>query len=311
MSRTATSCAIILAVTFGCADAIRGQEASPSAPVAPALRVGPGDLLEVTIYDNPDLTGHFRVDEKGDIVAPLLGAVHVQGDTAEEVGKVLEKRYLDAEILPSDKGYATVFISEYASQGITVSGDVRTPGMIPALGVRMLHDVITAAGGIQPTASSELVITHKDDPAHPVKVEYRPDALSPVIPQIQIFPGDNIAVPKAGMVYLLGNVTRPGAYVLEGRSQITLMKVMAQGSNPGHAASMKNVHLVRTLNGGQREDIAIRYDKVVKGDAADVALKDGDIVYVPTSNLKLATERAITAAIGIGTSVAVYRTAYQ
>lgn len=247
--KTAVLCILLLMLT----DISPARQSRPAQVSIPPLTVGSGDLIEITIYDNPDLSGHFRVDEKGDIVAPLLGTVHVEGNSAEEIGKIIEKRYAEAEILPSDQDFASVFISEYATQGITVSGQVTAPGVFPALGVRTLHDVITAAGGIQITASSKVTITHKGDREHPITVDYNPDALPPVIPQVQVFPGDTITVPRAGVVYILGNVMRPGAYVLGGRAPLTVEAALALAWNTGNAATTKSVHLIRTIEGGAKK----------------------------------------------------------
>jgi protein involved in polysaccharide export with SLBB domain len=85
---------------------------------------------------------------------------------------------------------------------------------------------------------------------------------------------------------------------------------MALAGGGGHGAAMNSVHLVRTYDGGRKEDIHLEVKRILLGKAPDVELKDGDILYVPTSNVKLFTEQAINSAIGIGTSVAIYRTAY-
>jgi len=299
---------------FFLVQAIAGlAQQSGSAPPAsaPPLRIGSGDLIEISVYDSPDLSGRFRVNEKGDIALPLLGQVHVEGETAEEAGRTVEKRYVDADILKPSNARATVFIAEYASQGITVAGEVKAGGLFPALGVRMFNDVMIAAGGVTQLAASQVIITRKGDPDHPITVEYNPEALTPVIPQIQIFPGDTIMVPRAGIVYVLGNVMRSGGYVLDGRRALSVETAMALAGGGGHAAALSRVHLVRTLEGGRKEDIVVAVDRIYKGKAPDVNLKDGDILYVPTSNGRLAAEQAISSALSIGTNVAIYRTAYQ
>jgi polysaccharide export outer membrane protein len=86
---------------------------------------------------------------------------------------------------------------------------------------------------------------------------------------------------------------------------------MALAGGEAHAAALNRVHLVRMLDGGRKEDIIVSVKQIYKGKAPDIALKDGDILYVPTSTGKLAAEQAINSALGIGTSIAVYRTAYQ
>jgi len=298
---------------FMIAHAVAGgaQLAGNVAPaVAPPLRIGPGDLIEVTIFENPDLSGRLRVNEVGDITVPLIGRVHVAGKTAEEAARLIEADFVEAQILQPAESHATVFISEYATQGITVTGEVKSPGVYPALGVRKLNDVITAAGGVTTTAASKVVITHKDNPGNQVTVEYNPSALAPIIPDVQILPGDSLVVPRAGIVYVVGNVNRSGGYVLDGRRSLTVEEAMALAGGSGHAAALKRVQLVRTLDDGRRESITIPVNLIYKGQAPDIALQDGDILYVPTSNGKLATEQAITSAISIGTGVAVYRTTY-
>ena len=300
--------------TFLLAQAVTGvaQEAAGPAPfMAAPLRIGSGDLIELTVYDNPDLAGHFRVDEKGEVTIPLLGPVHVEGETAAEAGTMIEQQFVAAQILKAATAHATVFISEYATQGILVNGEARTPGLYPALGVRTLNDVITAAGGELPTASSKVIITRKTDPANPITVDYNPEALTPVVPRIQIFPGDTVTLPMAGSVYVLGGVSKPGIYVLEGRHTLTVEKAMALAGGTTHGASSSHDHIVRTLDNGKKEDILFNVSEIYKGKAPDIALKDGDILYFPISNAKLALEQGIGSAIGLGTAVATYRLAYR
>jgi polysaccharide export outer membrane protein len=199
-----------------CAQTMVGmaQQSSASAPnPVPPLRIGSGDLVEVSMFENSDLSGRYRVDEMGDITVPLIGPVHVAGMTADEAATKIEQLYVEGQILLPANSHATVFISEYATQGITINGEVRTPGVYPALGVHKLNDLIAAAGGINPFAASHVVITHKDDPGNPIPVEYNPSALKPIIPDVQIFPGDSILIPRAGVVYVGGNVAKPGAYL--------------------------------------------------------------------------------------------------
>ena len=287
------------------------QQAGPAPTSAPPLTIGPGDLIDELVFGEQELSGHFRVDEKGYIGLPLIGNVQVQGLTAEQAGKLIEKLYVDAQILKPEHAQVAVFIEEYANQGITVGGQVKAPGVYPALGVRMLNDVLTAAGGPTAAAADKVLITRKSEPQNPISVEYNPEALSPVIPAIQIFPGDSITVPRAGIIYVVGNVMRSGGYVLEGRRALTAEEAMGLAGGAGHGADVKHVRLVRALPDGSKVMMVIPMDRVFKGRSADVALKDGDILFVPTSTAKLATEQAISSAIGIGSSVAIYRTAYQ
>lgn len=314
MAKTLAWAAAFVLMLFACAitgNAETQQAASANPNVAPPLKISSGDLLEITMFENPDLSGRFRVDENGDISVPLIGRVDVRGDTAEEAAAKIEKRFVDAQILQPAESHATVFISEYATQGITLNGEVKSPGVYPALGVRMLNDLIAAAGGLSVAAATKVVITHRDDPGHQETVDYNPSALKPVIPNVQLFPGDSVFVPKAGIVYVIGNVNRAGGYVLDSQRTLTVEEAMALAGGGAHAAALKRVQLVRTLDDGRKEAITIPVNLIYKGQAPDVALKDGDILYVPTSTGKLITEQAISSALGIGTQFAVYKVAYQ
>lgn len=276
---------------------------------SPALRVGAGDAIDVNVFDAPELSGHYRVDEHGDVRPPLIGPVHVAGLTAGEIGLLLEQKLAAADILTRPQ--VNVNVTEYATQGITVTGQVKSSGVFPALGVRMFNDVMTAAGGVTNVASTEIQIMHRNDPTHPETVHYNPEALNPEIPQVQLFPGDTVVVPRAGMVYVLGNIQKPGVYVIEGRRPLTFEQLLAQTGPGGNGAKMKEIRLFTPKPDGTREERVISARAITDGKAPDIILHDGDILYIPTSGLKLASERALESAINIGTSLALYRIAYN
>lgn len=283
------------------------QTGDSTANAAPPLKIGPGDLIQVTIFEDADLSGNYRVDQNGDATLLLIGHIHLAGLTADEAAALIDKTYVENQILSEAGARATVFIAEYATQGITVSGQVRLPGVYPALGVRKLQDLIVAAGGVSQAAASQVIISRKDDPAHPLTVDYNPEALKPLIPDIQIFPGDSIIVPRAGIVYVVGNVARSGGFVLDGRNQLTVEEAMALAGGNNHAPDLRHVQLVRTLDDGRKEMITLPVDRILKGRAPDVAMKDGDILYVPTSNVKMASMQAINDMVSLGTSFVLYR----
>ena len=107
-------------IMLGQAMSAIAQQSAQAAPVRePSLHIGAGDLLQVNVFEDPELSGQFRVDAHGDIGLPLVGHVHVAGDTADQVGALVAKRYVDAGILKPESSYATVSIVEYATQGIT------------------------------------------------------------------------------------------------------------------------------------------------------------------------------------------------
>jgi polysaccharide export outer membrane protein len=292
-------------------DSAASNAAPPISNAAPPLKIGPGDLVEVTMFENPDLSGHYRVDQNGDIAVTLIGHLHVAGMTANEAAAAIEKRFVEEQILLPAGAHATVFIAEYATQGITVNGEVKTPGVYPALGIRKLNDVIVAAGGVTQLASSKVIVVRKDDPGNSITVDYNPEALKPVITDIQIFPGDSIFVPRAGIVYVIGNVQKTGGYVLDGREQLTVEEALALAGGGKNSPDLKRVQLVRTLDDGRKEAVTIPVNQIIKGRAPDVAMKDGDILYVPTSYARLVTLQAITDMVGIGSGLVLFRATNQ
>jgi polysaccharide export outer membrane protein len=285
------------------------QASSTSQMSAPPLIIGSGDLVSVSIFDAPELSGRFRVDQNGNVEMPLVDSIHVAGLTAGEAAKLIEERYVHAQILVPEASRTTVFIEEYATQGITVTGEVKNPGIYPAFGVRMLNDVVTAAGGATPMASAKAIITRRNDPQHSITVTYNPSAPPSASPESQIYPGDTVMLPKAGIVYVVGNVNKAGGFVLDGRESLTAEKALALAGGTGRAPALKSTQLMRNLQGGRKVMITVRLDEILKGKAADVALQDGDIMYIPTSNGKLVTQQALTAAISIGSAVTIYKTA--
>jgi polysaccharide export outer membrane protein len=288
------------------------SEPAIEVPPAPALVIGSGDLINVTMFNAPELSGHFRVDHRGDVEMPLLTTpIHVAGLTAEQAAKTIKAQYVQADILVSAGSDPTVFIEEYANQGITVSGEVKNPGVYPAFGVKMLNDVVTAAGGPTQLAQSRVIITRHSDPQHPVTLAYNIDVRPRMAPEEQIFPGDTISVPRAGIVYVLGAVNKSGGYVLDGHDEVTAQKAVALAGGTGRAPAMNRAQLVRNMDDGRKLMITVPLDQILKGKAPDIFLRNGDILYVPTSTGKIVSQVAITAAVAVGSAIAIYKVAFH
>jgi polysaccharide export outer membrane protein len=307
-----TLAAVILAAMLAAPAAGNAQpEPAIEVPAAPPLVIGSGDLINVSMFDAPELSDHFRVDQSGDVEMPLVKPIHVVGLTAEQAAKVIKNQYVQADILVQEVSAPTVFIEEYANQGITVSGEVKNPGVYPAFGVKMLNDVVTAAGGPTKLAQSNVIITRRSDPQHPVTLAYDPDVRPWVTPEAQIFPGDTVSVPRAGIVYVLGAVNKSGGYVLDGHDKVTVQKAVALAGGTGRAPAMNRAQLVRDQDDGTKLMITVPLDRIFKGTAPDILLRNGDILYVPTSTEKIVTQVAITAAIAVGSAIVIYKYAFH
>jgi len=278
--------------------------ASPASS-SPAIDIGPGDLLDVIVFDTPELSSHVRVTQDGVANLPVLGQVDLSGLTADQAARRLETLFRSRNLLVEP--HVTVFIVEYASQGATISGEVRQPGVYPTLGKRRLLDMIAIAGGISPTAGKSATIIHRDDPAHPLTVTLRsiPSHLG-AQDNPDIMPGDTIVVAKAGVVYIVGDVGKPGGFLVDNNERLSTAQALALAGGPNRTASLSKTRLIRKVDGG-RQEYTLDVAKLLRGQQADLQLDDGDIIWVPSSNVKTFGYRGIEAAIAITTGLLVYR----
>lgn len=296
--------AAMMALPPGIAAQQGAQTSSAAAPgIAHALRISAGDLLDVMVFDTPELSGRLRVNENGDVVVPIAGALHVAGMTSEQAAVAVEDKLRSTDILKYP--HVSVLVSEYATQGVTVAGEVKTPGIYPLLGSHGLVDLLTAAGGVSSTAGRVVSITHKSDPDHPqtVKLDPRPGK---IVANVDIEPGDTIVVARGGVAYIVGEVSKPGGFLIEGNDRLTVLEVIALAQGTTHTASPDNAHLIRRTPQG-REEIPIPLKAMMRGKVLDMPLEDGDILFVPSSKGKIFAYRGIDQAIGLTTGLVVGR----
>jgi polysaccharide export outer membrane protein len=268
------------------------------------LLIGAGDLLEVSLYGMPDFKTDVRVNSGGEISLPMLGAVAVAGLSVEQAETLIEHKL-------SEKGFfndphVTVFEKEYATQGISVLGEVQKPGIYPLLGSRKLYDVISAAGGTTPKAGRYSLITRRNDPQHSVRVPLLTGAPESMENNVSVEPGDTIVVSKAGVVYVVGDVRQPGGFVMENGNDITVLKAiaLAQGTNPN--AALNGAKLIRRTSEGPK-DTPLSLKQILAAKAPDLQLQPDDVVFVPGSAGKSAAKRGAEAILQMATGVAIWR----
>src|SRR5258708_7403484 len=225
------------------------RPASQTTPVAthstvspPDLLIGAGDLLEVSLYGMADFKTDVRVNSGGEISLPMLGTVAVSGLSVEQA-EVLIERQLSQKRLFNDP-HVTVFQKEYATQGISVLGEVQKPGIYPLLGSRKLYDVISAAGGTTPKAGRYVLITRRNDPEHSIRVPLLTGAPDSMENNVAVEPGDTVVVSKAGVGYVVGEGHPPGGFFMEKGKEITAVKALSvvQGTYPNAAFVAGNLY---------------------------------------------------------------------
>src|SRR6266478_8143114 len=187
-------------------------EAVSSAAHARELMIGAGDLLEISLYGMPDFKTDVRFSSGGEISLPMLGTVAVAGFSVEQAETLIERKLSEKGLF--NDPHVTVFEKEYATQGISLLGEVQRPGIYPLLGSRKLYDAISAAGGTTPKAGRYVLITRRNDPQHSVRVPLLTGAPESMENNVTVEPGDTILVSKAGVVYVVGDVRLPGGFVM-------------------------------------------------------------------------------------------------
>jgi polysaccharide export outer membrane protein len=270
----------------------------------PDLLIGAGDLIEVSLYGMPDFKTDVRVSSAGEISLPMLGTVAVGGLSVEQAGLVIERKLTEKGLF--NDPHVTVFEKEYATQGISVLGEVQKPGIYPLLGSRKLFDAISAAGGTTPKAGRYVLITRRDDPQHSVRVPLLTGAPESMENNVTVEPGDTILVSKAGVVYVVGDVRQPGGFVMENGKDITVLQAVALAQGVGPNAALNGAKLVRKTPEGPQE-VPLALKKILAAKAPDPKLQADDIVFVPDSPGKGAFKRGVEAVVQAATGVAIWR----
>ena len=332
MSLPRISCRIsfLLTITVAClASAREGAGQTPTPPVPAGsmnatrtangsseetarkakVKIGPGDELEVNVFDEPDLYQTVQLDDLGDGTLNFIGSVHLAGLAIDQAEALIARKLTEGNYLLSPQ--VSVVIREYSTQGVSVLGEVKNPGVYPVLGGQSLLDVLAAAGGATPLAGAEITIQRVSD-GSTLNVLLSKDAQHTLSSNVRLYPGDKVIIPRTGLVYVLGEVGRPGGFVMENDGKMTLLQALAMAGGTTHTSSTNGSRLLRKGPSGYT-DIHIAMNKMLKGQVVDVQLQAEDILYVPNSAKKSVlakTGPAVLAASSGAIGAAVYNFTY-
>jgi polysaccharide export outer membrane protein len=266
--------------------------------------IGAGDLVEMSVFDTPELSGKLRVSNTGDVILPLVGTVHLQGLTAADAQSLIRQKFIAGGFLKDPQ--VTVFISEYATQGVSIVGEVHKPGNYPAFGAHRLLDYLSLAEGLTPWAGTAIVITHSGHPEQPQTVKLAAGSAPQPENNPEILPGDTIFVEKTGVVYVVGDVVRPGGFPMDHDEQLSILQAVALAQGVNYTAAKGSVRLIRTTATG-RQEISINLKKIFASKAADMAMQDNDILFVPSSTARGALKAVSMTAVPAAASATIYR----
>jgi polysaccharide export outer membrane protein len=270
----------------------------------PELRIGSGDLLEIKVYGAPELSGSARVSNSGDVTIPLIGTFKISGFTVEEAQQQVAERFRRGGYLRDPQ--VNILIKEFATQGVSVLGEVARPGIYPLLGSRRLFDAISAAGGTTSRAGNTIVVAHRDRPSAADVVELSSSPKESAQQNLELQPGDTVTISKAGIVYVSGDVKLPGGYLMDNNHNLTVLQALAlaQGLNP--TASSKSTRIIRRSR-GKFQDIPVALKQIMEAKAPDISLESEDVLFVPSSASKSAARRSLESIVQVATGLAIYR----
>ncbi len=249
------------------------------------MKLAPGFMVGLSVLDDPDFSGSFRIDEKGDIALPILGTIHLAGETVSEARVQIQKRLQEGKILTDPQVELTVL--EYTETDVTIIGEVASPGKHPLLSPGKLVDVLALAGGTTVAAGNQIQITRGIAGGEPVLVHYSKSTDPKKVEDVIVHPGDTVQVKRAGIVYVLGAVNRPGGFVMQEEGTLNVLQAISLAYGTSVLASNKTIYLLRRNPDGSVVYVTLPLKKIIHGKSADVQLHATDILYVPLSTFKM------------------------
>jgi polysaccharide biosynthesis/export protein len=270
---------------------VRGVSAVDSSANLPAQKIGPRDLIAIQVYDSPELTRTVRVGADGMVRLPMLKQrLKAEGLMPNEVEGVVANALMEEGIIVDP--FVTVTVAEYSSRPISVAGAVKSPLTFQASAPVSLLEAVTRAGGLSPDAGSEILITKSQpgpdgEPAsliQRVPVRALIDSADPEA-NVKLTGGEEVRVPEAGKVYVVGNVKRPGAFPVQDGAETSVLKVLAVAEGLAPFAG-KQAYVYRREASGSKNEIPIELSRIMQRKAPDVPLLANDVLYIPDNHGK-------------------------
>lgn len=250
-----------------------------------ALKLGPGFLINLQVIDGDDLNGVYRLDATGNVRLPFIGALALRGTTAAEAEALIAERLQQAALFVHPQVLVTIV--EYTEPSVTIVGEVNAPGKYPLLVEHPLVEVLALAGGLTPLAGNKIEVERPQaGGTQTFLIDYARDSSLATVAPIKIHPGDMLHVRRAGLVYVLGAVNRPGAYPMQEDGQLDVVQVLALASGTALQAYTGGVRVIRRNAQGELIQIPFSYAKAMRAQEESPKLRAGDVVYVPPSKLK-------------------------
>ena len=293
-------------------------------------RIGSHDLLEINVFEAPDLNRSLRVSASGEISMPLLGSIQSTGLTARELEGVIEIKLRQYMKEP----HVGVFVTTVESHPVSVVGAVKKPGVFQVRGTKTVLEMLSMAEGLSDDAGDQVLVmrgaglqfgsdatrdpsnnnSDSDVPANStgndtVKINLK-DLLESGDQRynVPVYPGDIVKVTRGGIVYVIGEVKKPGGFVLKSDQNMSVLKAIALAEGLTSTSAKSRAKIIRTdEHSGKRVEFPIDLGKVLAGKAPDTPLKPADIVFVPNSSGKTVLYKGTEAAVATASGLAIWR----
>lgn len=298
--------AFILVFSVG----MHGQQMRPS-PMEevgrdnlPSNELGPDDLIAISVYDAPELTRTVRIEPDGSVHLPMLhGGITAAGLRPGELEKSIGEALVEEKLLVDP--YVKVTVAEYHSRPISVVGAVHKPLTFQAVGTVTLLDALARAEGLTAEAGSEILVSRQHSQAgvvDRVTVKRLFNEADPAV-NFVLHGGEEIRVPEAGKIVVVGNVRKPGAYVVKDSFESSVLRLVALSEGLMPFAG-KEAYIYRRDDTGTKQEIPVKLDQILQRKSPDVTLLADDVFYVPDNRGRRMTMTVIERMTNFGSSTA-------
>lgn len=294
-------------------------QTNPLSPTAslPTQRIGPNDLLNIQVYGAPELSRPVRVSQDGKIQIPMLrNSFSVAGKFPGELESWIAQSLSEEKILVDP--VVTVTVAEYVSRPISVIGAVKQPLTFQAFGNITLIDALSRAGGLTSEAGSEILLSRQEQSSdgesktllHRIPVQQLIDQADPAL-NYPLRGGEEIRIPEASRIFVVGNVKKPGAFPVRDVQDTTVLKMLAMSEGLLPFATDQAYIYRREGGEGGRNEIPIPLSKIMARKAPDVPMLPNDVLYIPDNKQRRMTmamvDRLVTFGAGTASGMLVWR----
>lgn len=255
----------------------------PAAAQKESLLIGPGDLIQVDVLDTPEMEQQVRVTDEGNAPLAYVGNVKVGGMTPGAAAEAIQSLLVSKNVMKHPQ--VTVRVQEYSTQDVSVLGQVHTPGAYPLTTPQPVLRVLSLAGGVTDLADRQVTIKRHGSPKQ-LTYMLSNDPQKMLTDMVMVYPGDIVMVPNAPVIYIMGDVGRPGGYAMSSNaSHLTMLQAIARAGSANKTSVPSKVRLIRNTGDGTKET-RVRLDAMEKGKIPDIDLQANDIIFVPFSWMK-------------------------